>query len=78
MKLILFADDTNIFYSNDNYNELINTVNDELSKIKEWMDRHKLSLNISKTKAMIFGNDKINSVLQISIDGAQIGIVPEN
>lgn len=31
LKLILFADDTNIFYSSDDYNELVNTVNRELN-----------------------------------------------
>lgn len=55
LKLILFADDTNIFYSSNNYNELVNTVNEELNKLKKWMDNNKLSLNRNKTKAMMFG-----------------------
>lgn len=49
LKLILFADDTNIFYSSDNYNELVTVVNMELKAIKKWMDLNKLSLNIGKT-----------------------------
>ena len=32
LKLILFADDTNIFFSSNNYNDLVNTVNEELNK----------------------------------------------
>lgn len=34
LKLILFADDTNIFYSSNNCNELANTLNEELNKLK--------------------------------------------
>lgn len=78
LKLILFADDTNIFYSSNNYNELVNTVNEELNKLKKWMDNNKLSLNLNKTKAMIFGNSTTKSELQIMIEGVQIENVNEN
>lgn len=63
-KMILFADDTNIFYSNDDYNTLITTINSELGKLKQWMDANKLSLNVCKTKMMFFGNYKIKSEYQ--------------
>lgn len=45
---MLFADDTNIFYSKDNHRELINVVNTVLNKIKSWMYYKKLYLNIYK------------------------------
>lgn len=77
LKFILFADDTNIFYSSDDYNELVNTVNRELKIIKKWMDTNKLSLNINKTKVMMFGNCNKMSEQKISIDGIQIEIVSE-
>lgn len=51
-KYILFADDKNIFYGSDNYDYLINVVNNELAKLKLWMDRNKLSVNLSKTQVM--------------------------
>lgn len=78
LKLILFADDTNIFYSSNNYNELLGTVNKELDKIKKWLDTNKLSLNINKTKAMMFGNPKTNTGLSVFIEGKQIENVCEN
>lgn len=56
VKMVLFADDTNIFYANDNHNDLVKTVNQELEKLKTWLDINKLSLNLGKTKAIMFGN----------------------
>lgn len=77
VKCILFADDTNIFYSNDSFDQLINTVNTELSKIKKWMESNKLSLNINKTKLMLFGNYQSKSQKLVDLDGVNIENVPE-
>uniref|UniRef100_A0A669B1C7 Reverse transcriptase domain-containing protein n=1 Tax=Oreochromis niloticus TaxID=8128 RepID=A0A669B1C7_ORENI len=78
LKLILFADDTNIFFSSNDYTDLVMTVNRELKLIKKWMDINKLSLNINKTKAMFFGNLKYNIDLPIIIEGVPIDNVSEN
>ena len=53
-KLILFADDTSLFFSHANPVHLINMVNQELEKISIWLRVNKLSLNVGKTKFMIF------------------------
>ena len=53
---ILFADDTNIFYSHRNPRTLVNTINIELGKISNWFKCNKLSLNIDKTNFMHFSN----------------------
>jgi len=50
LNFILFADNTNIFYSHKNITTLYNTVNKEFEKIKEWLKCNKLSLNIKKAK----------------------------
>ena len=47
---IMFADDTNLFYSHHNIKELFTTVNKELQKLGDWFPSNKLSLNIKKTK----------------------------
>ncbi|XP_013867620.1 RNA-directed DNA polymerase from mobile element jockey [Austrofundulus limnaeus] len=44
-KYILFADDTNIFFSGNNLQLLEHKINTELKKIKIWFDTNKLSLN---------------------------------
>ena len=47
---IMFADDTNLFYSHQNINTVFNTANKELEKINKWFEANKLSLNTDKTK----------------------------
>ena len=43
---ILFADDTTLFYSPKNLQELSDVIHNELSKIIEWLNANRLSLNI--------------------------------
>ena len=50
----LFADDANIYYESNSLNELEKTVNKELSKLYLWLNVNRLSLNIDKTKFIIF------------------------
>ena len=66
-KFILFADDTNVFISGKNINDIIKTANIELSKIKRWFDANQLSLNIDKTNYMVFGSkcNGLNNSLKI-------------
>ena len=59
LHFIIFADDTNIFYLNDDPDTLVNVVNEELSKLNTWFKINKLSLNVSKSNFMIFGNKVI-------------------
>jgi hypothetical protein len=68
---ILFADDTNIFISGKNLNDMVRTLNGELGKIVEWLQVNKLSLNISKTHYMIFnlGKRKLGTVDPVTING---------
>ena len=50
LDFILFADDTNLFFSHDNIKIIFETVNKELNKIHEWFKANKLSLTNGKTK----------------------------
>ena len=57
---VLFADDTNLFYPDNNIRTLFETENQELSQINDWFlanklkFKSKLSLNIGETKYMLF------------------------
>ena len=64
MKSIVFADDTNFFYSGDNLSQVCETVSTELDKLHSWFQVNKLSLNISKTNFMIFGNKQCEDIRQ--------------
>ena len=46
---IMFADDSNLFYSHHDIKKLFEIVNNELRNIHEWFKANKLSLNRGKT-----------------------------
>ena len=56
LSFILFADDSNLFYSHPDPNVLLRTVNCEFKKVAQWIKANKLSLNFNKTKFMFFSN----------------------
>ena len=54
LELILFADDTNLFFSHNDLYSLTNIVNCEIERLSEWFKANKLSINIKKCNYMIF------------------------
>lgn len=73
--LIMFADDTNLFYSHDKLDVLCNDINYDLLKISLWFKLNKLSLNVKKTNFMIFRpkNKKLpNDEINIKIDDISV------
>ena len=67
LNFILFADDTNIFYSHKCMNTLITTLNIELAKVSLWFKCNKLSLNVDKTCFMHFTNTQYRTIHNINI-----------
>ena len=61
MKTILFADDTVLVQSDNNLGKLQNSVNHEMTKVMDWLNANKLSLNISKTKYMVITNKHVST-----------------
>ena len=53
LDLIIFADDTNFFYSHKDVTTLFHIVNSELVEINHWFKANKLSLNVNKTKCTL-------------------------
>ena len=51
--MLMYADDTTL-YSNINRNVTTEVINGELLKINQWLGSNKLSLNMPKTKFMVF------------------------
>ena len=51
---ILFADDTNLFCTGQNLDDLVQKINIEMEKIYSWVKSNKLSLNVDKTNFMLF------------------------
>ena len=51
---VLFVDDKNLFCSDNNIRTLFETPNQELNQINDCFIANKLSLNVEKTKYMLF------------------------
>ena len=51
--MLMYADDTTL-YCNINQNIGVEVINVELLKLWDWFRANKLSLNIAKTKYMVF------------------------
>ena len=56
LSFILFADDSNLFFSHKDPHILLSTINQELKCVSEWIKANKLSLNLQKTNYMLFSN----------------------
>ena len=58
MRFVHFADDTTVFASDSDINNVHATVNREVGGLDNWLNANRLSLNISKTSYMIISNQK--------------------
>ena len=72
VKSILFADDRNFYNSGFDLKELCVNINKELEKLNEWFALNKLSLNVSKTNFMRFGNRYSNVKIELCIGDKKI------
>ena len=70
---ILFADDTSYLSCNTDTDKLVSDTNKELAKADDWFRANKLTLNVSKTKFMLFSPQgtftTLNSIVRV---GAEI------
>ena len=81
LRYILFADDTNIFASLKDKEELYRIMNSELVKLSEWFAHNKLTLNYCKLEYIDFSKPAISSqgpVSSLWIDGNQVKEVSES
>ena len=64
----LFADDTSLTACGKDLDSLIHHINNELPKIYDWLCANKLTINLTKTKYIIFQpKQKLNSNLHLPI-----------
>ena len=64
---IMFADDTNVFYSHHQIKTLFEIVNCELKNISQWFRANILSLNIKKTKCTLFRKYSIKDKIPLKL-----------
>ena len=78
LKYVLFADDTSLYKSGKDLEQLLHVVEKELLILKKWFDINKLSLNLSKTKYILFCNKKIDKPVKLKIQNVEIEQVNEH
>ena len=71
---LLFADDSNMFLSGKNPDNLVNDMCIEMSYVVDWLKLNKLSLNLKKTHFMLFKRPKCKPIItnKLIIDGVKI------
>lgn len=57
---VFFADDTLVYYSGDNMEEIVSKVKEDLERLNKWLNVNKLKLNLPKTKYMIITKSEEN------------------
>ena len=74
---ILFADDSNLFISGDDPNDLVNWMNNEMIKVIDWLMANKLTLNIVKTHFVSFRRQRnlANLTQSLIVNGQHIAQV---
>ena len=75
MSFILFADDSNIFFSHQNPQSLLSIVNNELKLVQNWINANKLSLNVDKTHYILFSNSLKSLPGNVLIDNTTLNQV---
>jgi len=59
LKFVHFADDTTVFHSGSDINDVIAEINSELLCVRDWLHCNRLSLNVGKTSYMVFTDRKV-------------------
>ena len=75
LKSVMFADDTNLLISSDNFSYLIQTLNEELGKINDYFKANQLKLNAQKTKMVYFCKKKSSTAIDeaiVKLDGTKL------
>lgn len=78
MNFVLFADDSNLFISGENINNVISTMNIELKKVSNWLNTNKLSLNVHKSNFMMFSQTRIKCTTCLKINDIPVQRVYES
>ena len=71
---ILYADDITIYYASADVNEIIRSLQSDLTKLIEWFKANKLSINLGKTKYVIFNSRMIKATCTEKIKFGNITI----
>ena len=79
LKCVLYADDAVFYFSHGDLQNLINTLNNEIINVTDWLVCSKLTINVNKTKAVIFTRKHISrdSIPDIKVLNKNVEILKE-
>ena len=64
--MTIFADDTNILVWDQNDDIAASKMNNELERLKDWLNKNEMALNVGKTKYIKFGSSNLSNIDQES------------
>ena len=76
----MYADDTVIYFSSSNTGDIVETLQNDLDRVAQWMISSRLVLNEVKTKVMFFGTKQklgLFGDINIQLHGKQVERVPK-
>ena len=75
---LMYADDTTIYFNLEDFPAIHreHEINKELEKLNIWLQLNKLTLNVDKTKCMLFHKRRAVTPINISMNNMPIDIVP--
>lgn len=79
-QILIYADDTVLFFKHEFLNQAVNTLQQDLIFYQDWCLFNRLSLNISKTKLMLFVDNKKrvpDKLLIVTLNNAALNYVDE-
>lgn len=68
LSLVLFADDTLLYYCGKDINEINQRINEDMERLHKWLYSNKLKLNIGKTKFMVINGRNVDQQISVSIN----------
>jgi len=75
LNILHYADDTTVFRSGVDVPIVVNEVNRELDKIDVWLCANRLSLNVAKSKVMVFTKRKLDMIPPVKCRNAPLDFV---
>lgn len=69
---IIFADDTNVFYSSKSLNDCVQFINSEMKGLAQWIRANRLSLNLDKTQSITFSRSRQRTATPVVIDNIPV------
>ena len=72
--LIVYADDTFIYYASSDANHLLQVLNDEVKFLLDWSNKRDLFIHPKKTEYVIFGTSmKLNQFDSVDLSKVHLG-----